>query len=71
MLDFQGLGWNVKLRQRRYSYIITVAKELVLGNGLKQGDQLYSYLIHNDGRNALLIYLDGKERDTPKATLRV
>ncbi len=39
-----------------------VAKAQFTGNVLKKGDKLYSYLINVKGRNALLVYLDTKER---------
>jgi len=61
-LTFQGLGWKTTLRQRRYSHFITIAKELVVGNGLSPGSDLYSYLVQKDGRNALLVFLDGQKR---------
>lgn len=61
-LQFQGLGWKTTLRQKRYTYFITLDKALVVGNGLKAGESLYSYLIQLSKRNALLIFLDGQER---------
>ena len=60
--DFQGLGWEAFVRKRNYSYSLTLAKELVIGNGLKQGDKLFYYLTKVDNRNALVFFLDGQER---------
>lgn len=60
--DFQGLGWKVRLQQKRSYYFLTLVKELVLGNALKQGDEVYYYLVNCDGRKALMVFLDGKER---------
>ncbi len=62
-IHFQGLGWEVKLQKRRTSYFFTLIKELVRGNALKTGDHLYYYLVQCEGRNAVLILLDGKERN--------
>nr|AQS33890.1 hypothetical protein [uncultured archaeon] len=62
MLEFQGLGWEVKLRSKRNNHFITLRREIVLGNGLKMGDSLYYYLTKYQGRNAVLVMLDGKEK---------
>jgi len=63
MLDYTGLGWKVKLRQKRASYFCTLAKEIIVGNTLKQGDELYYYLVNVEGRKGVLVYLDGSERN--------
>jgi hypothetical protein len=62
MLDYTGLGWKVKLRQKRASYFCTLAKEIIVGNALKQGDELYYYLVNVEGRKGVLMFLDGGER---------
>ena len=62
-INFQGLGWDVKIRKRRYTYSITLAKELILGNMLKQGTDVFYYLVKYNGRNAVLLFLDGEKRD--------
>lgn len=59
---FQGLGWKVKLQQKQTNYFLTLAKEIVLGNALKRGDELYYYLVDCNHRKVLVIFLDGKER---------
>lgn len=59
-LTFQGLGWEVRLRYKRRNYFLTLAKELVLGNGLKPGDQLKYFLVNYESRNCVLIALDGQ-----------
>ena len=61
MIDYL-LGWKVKLRKKRASYFCTLAKELVVGNALKQGDDLYYYLVNVEGRRGVLVFLDGEER---------
>ena len=60
-LTFQGLGWEVKLRSKRNNHFLTLVREVVLGNGLRTGDSLYYYLVKYEGRNAVLVMLDGKE----------
>ena len=66
--NYLGLGWKVCLRKRRASYFLTLVKELVRGNALNQGDELYYYLIDMDGRRALLLFLDGNVREPLKGT---
>lgn len=60
---FQGLGWKIRLQKQRYSFFFTLAKEIILGNGLKTGDELFYYLMKVDGRNAVLLFLDGGEKE--------
>ncbi len=57
-IDFKGLGWKIKLQERKKNYFITLVKELVLGNLLKKGDELYYYLTDIEGKKALVIMLD-------------
>ena len=57
-INFQGLGWKKKLQERRRNYYITIAKELILGNFLKRGDELHYYLTDIKGRKAIVIMLD-------------
>jgi len=61
-IKYQGLGWKVRLRKRRYSYLITLAKELILGNSLQENNELYYYLVNVNNRNAILLFLDGEEK---------
>lgn len=61
MIDYL-LGWKVKLRKKRDSYFCTLAKEIVRGNALKQGDDLHYYLVNVEGRKGVLMFLDGGER---------
>jgi hypothetical protein len=67
---FEGIGWSVRLQQKRANFFLTLAKELVVGNGLKRGDPVYYYLVDCDGRKAILTFLDGQERPTDQ-TLRL
>lgn len=60
--QFEGMGWKIHLQQKRTNYFLTLAKEIVLGNALKRGDNLFYYLVDCDGRKALLVFLDGQER---------
>ena len=62
IFDFIGKGWQMKIRKRRFSYFMTIVKEIILGNCLKVGDDVYSYLVRYQGRNVLIIFLDGKQR---------
>jgi hypothetical protein len=59
---FEGLGWKVKLQQKRQQYLLTLAKEVALGSGLKRGDDLFYYLVECNNRKGLLVFLDGQER---------
>lgn len=59
---FEGIGWKVRLQQKRSNFFLTLSKELILGNALKRGDEIFYYLINCEGRRALLYFLDGKER---------
>lgn len=61
-VSFEGIGWKVRLQQKRSYYSITIAKELVLGNMLKKGDNIHYYLVDCNGRKAILAFLDNKER---------
>ncbi|MEM4263327.1 MAG: hypothetical protein QW666_00330 [Candidatus Woesearchaeota archaeon] len=60
--SFEGLGWQVRLQQKRTNYFLTLVKEIVLGNALRKGDLLYYYLVNCNKRKAVLIFLDGKGR---------
>jgi len=59
---FEGLGWQVKLQQKRQQYLLTLAKEVALGCGLKKGDDPFYYLVNCNDRKGLLIFLDGQAR---------
>ena len=59
---FEGIGWRFRLQQKRANYFLTLAKEIVIGNALQRGDEIRCYLVDCDGRKALLVFLDGKER---------
>ncbi len=61
MVEFQGLGWDVRLRYKRRNYFLTLAKEVVLGNGLKQGDILRYFLVKYQGKNCILIALEDND----------
>jgi hypothetical protein len=60
--SFAGLGWKVKLQQKRQQYLLTLAKEVAVGSGLKRGDDMFYYLVECEKRKGLLIFLDGQER---------
>lgn len=59
---FEGIGWKIRLQKKRSNYFLTLAKEIVIGNALKKGDEVFYYLMDCEGRKALLVFLDGKER---------
>jgi hypothetical protein len=67
---FEGVGWRIRLQQKRGYYFITLAKELIVGNMLKKGNPLYYYLVDFGGRKALVAFLDGKER-LPEDSLKL
>jgi hypothetical protein len=59
---FEGIGWSVRLQQKRANFFLTLAKELVVGNALQKGDEVFYYLVNCEGRKAVLVFLDGQER---------
>jgi len=60
--SFSGIGWKVKLQQKRQQYLLTLAKEVALGSGLRRGDDMFYYLVECGKRKGLLVFLDGQER---------
>ncbi len=67
---FEGVGWRIRLQQKRGYFFITLAKELIVGNMLKRGHPLYYYLVDFGGRKALLTFLDGREKP-PEGSLKI
>jgi len=67
---FEGVGWRIRLQQKRGYFFITLAKEIIVGNMLKKGHPLYYYLVDCGGRKAVLTFLDGKERP-PEDSLKL
>ncbi len=61
---FEGIGWKVRLQQKNTNYFLTLAKEIVVGNALKRGDDILYYLVESNGRKGILMFLDGKERES-------
>ncbi len=61
MLSFVGIGWSKRLRKGRENYTLSLAKELILRNALRGGQELYYFLVRYGGRNAVIIFLDGKD----------
>ncbi len=59
-INLQGLGWVVRLQNRGRNFGISLVKELVLGNALKKGSELYYYLTQVDDSPAILVFLDEK-----------
>lgn len=55
-----GLGWKVKIQEKKRNYSFTLAKELVLGNLLNKGDEIYYYLANINGRKAIITLLDSQ-----------
>ena len=58
-LKFKGIGFETTLRKRRYSYLISLAKALILGHGLEINQKLSYFLVEYDKRPAVLLFLDG------------
>ncbi len=56
--EFEGLGWRVKIQHKRGHYFLTIMKELILGNFLREGDYVHYYLTKLKGRRVLVIALD-------------
>ncbi len=54
----QLLGWKIKLVRNRSSYFVYIPKQTIMAAGLRQGDELYSYLYEKDGRPVLVVFLD-------------
>ncbi len=61
-VSFQGLGWKVRLQQKRRQYFLTLVREIALGSCLKRGDSLYYYLVTHNKRKAILVFLDSQEK---------
>ncbi len=61
MLSFVGIGWSKRLRKVRNNYTLSLAKELIVGNALRGGQEIYYFLVRYSGRNAVIVFLDGKE----------
>ncbi len=60
---FEGLGWNVRLQQRRHQYFFSLVREIAIGNALRKGDKIFYYLVELDNkRKAILVFLDGEQR---------
>jgi len=59
---FVGLGWKVRLQQKKSQYLLTLVKEVAIGSGLKRGDDIFYYLVECDNRKGLLVFLDGQMR---------
>ena len=62
-IKFQNLGWKSKVSQKRATFSISINKLVVVGNCLKKGQVLYSYLGEDDSNRPIMItYLDEKEK---------
>lgn len=62
IFEFQGVGWKSKLTQKRETMSISISKIIVIGNNLKKGNILYSYLAFDNLKRPIVVtYLDGKE----------
>jgi hypothetical protein len=53
-LKFQGICWKLRLQAKRTQYFVTIMKEIVLGNALRKGDYVFSYLVEFKGKKAIL-----------------
>jgi hypothetical protein len=58
-----GLGWKIKIQEKKRNLSMTLAKEIALGNILKKGDEVYYYLAEIGGRKALIALLDSQPLD--------
>jgi len=62
-----SIGWKTKVAQKRSTFSITINKAVAVGSALQKGQELYCYLSEDDyGRPIVIIYLDGKPKNTYK-----
>ena len=61
-LTFEGLGWLVRLQQKKTNFFLTLAREVALGSALRKGDPLHYYLVTCEDRKAILVFLDGQQK---------
>lgn len=56
-------AFQVKLKQKKYSFYIPVPKSVILDFDNKKGDSLFLYNVRNkNDRPAIVIYMDGKNK---------
>lgn len=68
-IEFKNLGWVSKVQKRKLTYFLSISKVIAVGSVLDNGQRLYSYLSKdNQGRDIIIIYLDGNPRDKDKKT---
>ena len=65
-LKFKNIGWISKLQKRKHTFFFSIAKLVAVGNLLRNGDKVYSYMAEKDGRNVIITYLDGMPREKNK-----
>ena len=66
-IKFLGLGWKSKVSLKRATYSISINKLVAEGNCLEKGEDLNCYLAEDDKqRKIVVVYLDGKKRNSNK-----
>lgn len=73
MLHFVGFGWKKRLRKVKGEYTLSIVKELIIGNALRKGEAIFYFLVRYNNRNAILVFLDGREfkvNDTKQTDLK-
>ena len=61
----ESFGWKTYLQQRRGTSKIAINKLIAVRAGLEKGQHLYCYLAKDrNGRSMVVVYLDGKPRET-------
>lgn len=61
---FLGIGWKSKIILKRTTAYLSINKLVVNGCNLERGMELHSYLAEEDNRKIVIIYLDGKKKQT-------
>ena len=61
---FLGIGWKSKIILKRATAYLSINKLVVDGCNLEKGMELHSYLAEEGSRKIIIIYLDGKKKQT-------
>ncbi len=69
-LDFDGLGWKLKVQEKKRQHILGLPKQVIIGNMLNKGDSLYAYLVRDGNKKkGLYIPLDTKLEERKESVI--
>jgi hypothetical protein len=63
-IKLSGIGWKSRIILKRATAYISINKLVVNGCDLEKGMELHSYLAEESNRKIIVIYLDGKKKQT-------